>query len=207
MGLLEVAKNIYLTFAEQASTPATPDAGHYRLFFDDAGQPVVLDDAGDTTAFATQEAIDNATDGLPRGELDYAQRTSSQNGIGGTVTDISDLTVSADFDPDRVYRITSFVRGFNTSEAGLVGEHQIYNQTDETVETYRRFSTSVLSSEDAYNRNGGVVSRRVTGLSGAKEFRARARALTTAGTSSDTIDVTAGSDSPAYIMIEDLGAA
>lgn len=61
MGLLEVAKNIYLTFAEQGSTPATPDAGHVRLFFDDSGQPVVLDDAGATTTFATQQAIDNAT--------------------------------------------------------------------------------------------------------------------------------------------------
>lgn len=118
---------------------------------------------------------------------------ANQTGIQASV-DITDLTVTFDARPDRLYRTTVHVSGIKVTAAGQV-VFAIVNQAGTTI---RRGTIDAVLNED-FTLPFSILE---TGLSGSQTRKAQAFS-----TNNSVTVYGAGTDYRGYIIVEDLGPA
>jgi len=149
----------------------------------------VLDSEGQIAATDVEAALAE----LPKGEIGYAQITADQTGIT-TETDLTGLSVAVTVPAGRRIRISAEVLLLSTVEADALGL-----EIKEDAAYLRR------ARARAHADNNVTVSTSVilTPSSGAHTYKLVA--LRVSGTG--TVTVTAAASYPAFILVEDLGAA
>ena len=132
---------------------------------------------------------------LPRGEMAYAQVTANQTGIT-TVVDATGLSATWTAVSSRRYRVT--VHALITSTvASDVCQVTITNAAN-AVQAWSAITNGTTGFGETV-----IATKLVTGLSGSTTWKARILRQSGTGTISFVGDAT----SPAYIIVEDVGAA
>lgn len=152
-------------------------------------------DPGDVLSASVwnQDVVEN-TVSLPRGVVGYAQVTAAQNGIGTAITDLTSLSVTFTALAGRRYRITGFAQWIYASGSPAVGVLRITDGANIQIsESNMPGSAAVFTTWH--------VQAVVTPSAGSVTYKLRANV------NSGTINVTASSTAPVFIMVEDLGAA
>lgn len=117
MGLLENAQNEFLTFAEQATAPATPSAGMVAIYRDADGNWYEVDGAGTVTQI-------NGVGGAGGIGVEAARVETLQSTASGTYTDLSTagpaVTVDVPATGILVVNLGSMVGNDNASGGALM---------------------------------------------------------------------------------------
>lgn len=159
--------------------------------------------AAETTAasaLATHEADTTVVHGIadtaavPRGVLGYAQVTADQNGIGTSSTDLTGLSAAVTVLASRRIKITARATLAQQTSAGIVvGEFK------EGAAVLARFQRASLGTGETIVGYASVI---LTPSGGAHTYKLAA--FTTA----NTVNMMAATvDGPAFILVEDIGAA
>ena len=135
-------------------------------------------------------------DTLPRGWLGYAEVTANQTVSVGTETDLTGLTVTVSVDANRRLKITAHGL-FNRSVADGVSVARIKEGSTELG----RFSQHSPSAASEFDLAEGSAS--ITPASGSHTYKLTVQRVTGTG----NVVLTAAAGSPAFILVEDLGAA
>lgn len=128
---------------------------------------------------------------LPRGVVAAASATANQTSISSEV-DLSSLSVTWTATSSRSYRVTVRVIAQQLSSAG---DAQVKLTNSSNTQVARSLITQPAS---AYATHVVVVV--LSGLSGSVTYKARGT------TSAGTVTLVAAGDSPASIVVEDIGA-
>lgn len=129
---------------------------------------------------------------LPGGWIGYNQVTANQAGVGITATDLTGLTVTVTVGSSRRIRVSASV-GIQQRTSAALPEVNIY----EGASRLQRFPVSV-AAEQYEILNPSVV---LTPTAGSHTYNLKLV------TSTATVDMLAGADWPAFILVEDLGPA
>jgi hypothetical protein len=130
--------------------------------------------------------------GAPRGLMAYGDKTATQTGIGGSLTDVTGLTATFTAITNRLYRLTAWARTQQSTASDVW--IQIADSGNSPVNTGVKTGSS--SSWD----NVFVVIGLVSPPSGSITYKVRA--LVGAG----TVSIQASSASRSYLIAEDIGA-
>ena len=133
-------------------------------------------------------------DDYARGVMGYVTKTTDQNGVGTSATDISGLSVTFTAESARLYRVSMNVSKMvqNTNQA-----YAYLAIADASNNNKAWWQQLVNATEEA----SGHASFLVTGISGSTTYKGRIY------TSNATIDLKASSNQPTYLLVEDIGAA
>jgi hypothetical protein len=142
-------------------------------------------------SFAPGDVLtDTDMNGLPGGRKASATKTTAQNSIGTSATDLSSLTVTFTALAGRKYRITgqaTFVQAATASTAILyllASGTQIALSSDAVVGTFGRTQTVIAE----HSPGAGSVTYKLQ-----------------ASCDSGTINLSASSTAPSMILVEDIG--
>lgn len=127
------------------------------------------------------------------GQLGYGQMSIGQNGIASVETDVTGCTTTVTVGTGRVIKITGFVPFQQVGSAGLA-EIRIKEGTNTLMRTF----SNALAAEFTYRMP--VV--RLTPSAGVHTYKLAA--ITPAGTLNTFFSPT---DTPSFILVEDIGAA
>jgi hypothetical protein len=141
-------------------------------------------------AAVTADKLDPA---LPKGVLGRAEITVSQGSITTTV-DVTGLSVTVTVSASRMIRITAWIRGVNSTVAGDFGRMDILEGATllGTAQQYVQASNTLLP--------GFVI---LTPTAGSHTYKIQYGR--TAGSGTHTVNAT--SNSPSFILVEDIGPA
>lgn len=138
-----------------------------------------------------QELAQDVTSLYPRGRLGYAPKTASQLAIPTTVTDLTSLSIAVTVGTSRRIRISAFCQ-FNHDNSNWVAL------------LIRESSTTLATSQNnagAGEYRSHALSVVLTPSSGSHTYKLSAQC------SVGTAALIASSTQPAYILVEDIGAA
>ena len=139
----------------------------------------------------------NKMNEIPKGVLGYAFRTSNITGLSGGPVDLPDLSVQVTVRPGHVIRVVGYVHAW--SGAATTGEEAnfLVRRGDDTLGSKRLIRSNPNRAE------GGAVQALIpTPFAGVHTYKLSFEQIIG---STDWILVAAAS-TPAYILVEDLGA-
>lgn len=154
--------------------------------------------AGNQTAGGAASAA-NYANKMPGGWIGYAEVTTNQTAMTGTV-DLTGLTETVTVNSLRRIKITVSVSGFTTTTGGTGERAELRIQEGATVLNSRRiYQPSTLD-----NTGPAVVTVILAPSSGSHTYKATFNR--SAGVGGSTWDMLAGSGTPAYLLVEDVGS-
>lgn len=127
---------------------------------------------------------------IPGGWIGYATNTAAQTGVGTTATDLTNLTVTVTVDTSRRIRITGYVPIQQRTSAAL-SEVDIHEGATRLA---RHFASVAADQFDTMTPS--VI---LTPTAGSHTYNLKM--VTSAG----TVDTVYGTDTIAFILVEDLG--
>ena len=164
----------------------------YLLEFGDAYQTLQLAGGGVLTRQASQAVSTQTGIIMPGGVLGYAQVVTDQALTGGTLTDLSGVNYTVTVGSGRRIQIESRCIWKSTVADGQLALFIVED------------GTTVAGNEETTNLANAVIGNSVTSIrtpsAGAHTYKIQAQRLN--GTGTVTI---AGTSSPSYILIEDIG--
>lgn len=125
------------------------------------------------------------------GKLGYTPKTTTQTGIT-TETDLTSLSATVTVPTGRLIRVTGYVYQFART-AGTVTYTELFIHEGAT-----RLGTLTIPIPNTYG--GGLVSTLITPSAGSHTYKLKAA-------TDGTVTMQASSIGPAYILVEDIGAA
>lgn len=131
--------------------------------------------------------------------LGYAEVTSDQTGIDGTIVDLTGLSVTVDVAANRRIKITGYAHFISVSSLDERGRLRIRDGTNSTL----NFANSDFLHSSENQGEDLVVIAVITPASGSHTFKLSAERIA-GGTA---IEMDASSIHPAFILIEDIGPA
>lgn len=134
---------------------------------------------------------------LPRGTLGYAQVTANQTGIGGVETDLTGLSVTVDVPAGRRLRVTGRGSMQIVDSARIVGE--IY-QGGARVGRWADNTIPGGVASQFFSDAGQTV---LTPAAGSYTYKLTMQRVSGVGTA----DLIVSSSQPAFVLVEDIGAA
>lgn len=164
-----------------------------RLVVDPPSRSVAIVPAGNVTKEAMDLAVAAATLPLPKGWIAQAAPSADQTGIGATLTDVTNMSVTWTADATRRYKIT-VVATFTMASGTPPGTATIaiVNQSAAVV---RRVAHTFRTATDS--ANAAVVAVE-SGLSGSQTRKVQA------AISAGTLTIS-GASYPGWILVEDIG--
>lgn len=146
-----------------------------------------------TAAQLNQDVRDNILF-LAASTLGYAQVTANQTGIGTTVTDLTGLSVTVTVTASRRIRVTGYIPVQQQTNGRLVTAYVREGST--TLNDY------LLAIDGTASLFGTIPAAVVlTPSAGSHTYKL------SLATSGDTVNMIAASGRPAFILVEDIGAA
>ena len=138
----------------------------------------------------------NKMNQIPKGVLGYAFRTESITNLSGGPVDLPGLSVQVSVPAGRVIRVVGYVNSWAGPTEGEEANFSVYEGDD-------RLNNKRLVAATANRAEGGAVQALILPSAGPHTYKLTFEQAT--GTS----DWTAGASptAPAYILVEDLGAA
>lgn len=182
-----------MTFTEFGPNSRANVPEHNRLRGLDQGNPHPQYLRADTPVTPAQ--VDSS---LPRGVLGYAEITSPAGGYNSTtVSDVGGLSQTVSVATGRVIRVSFNAAVLSSVGGDIIGMFITNDANAIKAESYISSPTNVVATRLV----GSVVFSGLT--AGTYTWKIRANRAT--GTGSGTVD--AGSTKPAYLLVEDIGAA
>ena len=137
----------------------------------------------------------NKMNQIPKGVLGYAFRTSNITGLSGGPVDLPDLSVQVTVPAGRVLRVVGYVRAW-TAPAKEDQATLLIREGNSTLALRLVVAVTVNRAE------GSAVQALVRPSAGTHTYKLAFEQVT--GT--DTWTIQASTPSPAYILVEDIGA-
>ena len=138
----------------------------------------------------------NKMNQIPKGVLGYALRTSNISGLSGGPVDLPDLSVQVTVPAGRLIRIVGYVRAWAGSMAQGEEANFLIREGNSTLQLKRLVAAAAARAE------GGAVQALILPSAGAHTYKLGFEQVSGAG----NWLAQASSVSPAYILVEDIGA-
>ena len=133
---------------------------------------------------------------LPGGGYAYAAVTSGQSGIGTTEVDLTSLTVTVDLPAARRIKITGHGQFTQATAAGI--PRLVVREGSTILGFAGRGPSHGTGSAGVVLLDGSII---IAPSSGSHTYKL------SAATSTDTCQLSAAADNPAFILCEDIGPA
>ena len=137
----------------------------------------------------------NKMNEIPKGVLGYAFRTSNVTSLSGGPVDLPDLSVQVSVPAGRVLRVVGYVRAWTAPAQGDEA-NLLIREGNDTLGLKRVIAVTSNRAE------GGAVEALIRPSAGTHTYKLSFQQRTGTG----NWDVHASSASPAYILVEDIGA-
>lgn len=156
----------------------------------------IPDAPSDGTSYARKNAAWAAiTSSGALGSLGYARRTSNQSPIGTAKVDLTSLTATVTVGTGRLIRVTGYI-------------NMIYNTSGQGGNLYIQEGATQLAMAGSYAAGALIpVAIMVQALIPSPTAGAHTYKLSLASFNSFGVELRAAADNPAFILVEDIGAA
>lgn len=145
---------------------------------------------------AAHDLADHDQFGYAKGTLGYAEVTSNQDVASGNTDDLTGLSVTVDVDADRRIEITGYAR-VQSNGTGATTSVLIINEGSSVLQKCHNRHDGTGGTH-ANNPHAAVV---LTPSAGSHTYKLSLQAV------HDDLRMFAASDQPAFILVEDVGAA